>query len=274
MTTPTDTALDPLVAALRSLPPGTAGALSEGARLLVLTKKRDRLELRLQLSTGLGADPLLDALVCVPGDALLRTTVKSLARLGDFTRRELEYLEAMLAWSARVLSAPAPALKKRSAVSPARKAVRKLLEAATDGSAKEARRFLEEHSDTLATLADHEVAHIALDFLREDDVLVEVDWKDEEDFAWAATRRMEQLGLNAVAQELREARPGSTLPEQTATVAGLLQTVDYALTEIDDGSDSYSFVICSLARAHLVIESLRALGVTAKPVGGAGVAPT
>mgnify|MGYP003352246972 CR=1 FL=1 len=110
--------LSKLTQQMLTVAPGTEAVLDEGARAGRAVGADDRVDLflRMKLQSNASGDPLLHAMVSAPrdGGAPKLTKVTRGMRDRSFTRREQQYLDAMVAWAARRLpDAPRDDVAKR-----------------------------------------------------------------------------------------------------------------------------------------------------------------
>jgi hypothetical protein len=260
------TELNALASTLSRLPPATRGEFQDGDRLLRLSRPKNGIELELQL-LRMPDDPLLHAVIEMPAGTAQKPICKSKRSSTDssFRERELRYLDAMIIWAQRVLDRePAPELRVRKKNPPWRKHIRALIAAATLGAVAPAHRFFEEFSDALEDHQDDVRAHEALHFLRDEGVVIHLDWKEEGQLILLARETAKRKGMALVRNALQLCLEGGSIDEEMSKLVSALGPAGFALVNIDDDSDSYLFLIAPITRAQAAVQALAALGVGAQ----------
>jgi hypothetical protein len=260
------TELNALASTLRRLPPATRGEFRDGDRLLRLSRPKNGIELELKLLCMHDA-PLLHAVILVAAYTAPTFVCKSKrpATDGAFRQRELRYLDAMIIWAQRVLDLePAPVLLARKTNPPWRKHIRALIAAATLGAVAPAQRFFEECSDALADEQDDVRAREALYFLRDEGVVIHLDWKEEGQLILLARETAKRKGMELIRNALQRCLEGGSIDEEMSKLVSALGPAGFALVNIDDDSDSYLFLIAPITRAQAAVQALAALGVGAQ----------
>jgi hypothetical protein len=257
------TALLELADTLRRLPPTVIGEFRDGDRVLRLNRPKNGLALELKL-LRMHDDPLVHAVIELPAGGAQAPSCKSKRdnATNAFHQREQRYLDAMIAWAQRVLSAePAPTLFVRKANPPWKKHVRALIAAATLGAVAPARRFLEEFSEELEDADDSERASEALYFLREEGVAIHLDWKDDGELIPLSRETAKRKGMEPIRAALQQCVLGGSIEEEISRVASAIKPAGFALVGVNEGSDSYLLLIAPMEQANTAIKALAALGM-------------
>ena len=241
------------------------GEFRDGDRMLRISRAKNGLALELKL-LHMHEDPFVHALIEAAADPTQQASCKSKRHktASSFHQREQRYLDAMILWAQRVLSAePLPALFVRKANPPWKKHVRALIAAATLGATAPARRFLEEFSEELENADDSARASEALYFLRDEGVVIHLDWKEEGELIPLSRETAKRKCMEPVRAALQQCAVGESIDEEISKVAAAIEPAGFALVSVDEGSDSYLFLIAPLEQANAAIQALAALGMHA-----------
>lgn len=260
--------------AVRALPASVSGRHQDGLRHLTLRKAVGGARaVHLVLKQQYG-DDLLNVVVTVPVNMAEPAHVP---HGHHFRKREPQYLEAMLAWAARVL-ASAEGTQLQSVASKAvwQKPLKDFIGAVTGDRGSTARAFFQAHGNALEALDPASRGHEAVDFLTGRGWAVHLDWKDDEslaDLGLDLLRRQSPAAEAAVGVTLQALR--DSLGEQpdidafAEQVQAELQPHGFVLLQLDEGSDAYRFFLVPTDRFHAVQDALGMLGLAAPLVPAA-----
>jgi hypothetical protein len=248
--------------------PGAEAVFTEGVRVGRAIGSVDRVDLflRMKLQSDIDGAPLLYALVSAPRDGRAPSAKKVTRGLRDasFTRREQQYLDAMVAWAARVLpDAPRTDIGKRKP--PAWRAhIEFVLRQVVGGSAACVRACLDGQEDLLLEADASGRAQAMCEAMRDAGCLLQIDWNDDQDLVDAFAGLLEHAG---VPTRLREQVSDDGEAEVRAVVdaiAAQLATDGLHVLELVSGMDAYDFVVVRAAEVEAMMQALKALRVKTK----------
>ncbi len=261
--------LSKLTQQMLTVAPGTEAVLDEGARAGRAVGADDRVDLflRMKLQSNASGDPLLHAMVSAPRDGGAPKLTKVTRGMRDrlFTRREQQYLDAMVAWAARRLpDAPRDDVAKRKP--PAwRPPLEQVLRHVVGGGEACVRACLDGQEDLLQEADARARAAAMCEAMRDAGCLLQIDWNDDQDLVDAFASLLEQAGLPTRLREQvsddGEAEVGAVID----AIAGQLATAGLQVLELASDMDAHFFIIARAAEVEAMKKALKALRIKTKP---------
>jgi len=248
--------------------PGTEAVFEEGARVGRAIGADDRVDLflRMRLQSDIDGAPLLHALVSAPRDGGVPSAKKVARGMGErtFTRREQQYLDAMVSWAARVLpDAPRTDITKRKP--PAwRSHLEYVLRQVVGGGAACVRACLDGQEDLLHEAPAQARAEAMYEAMRQAGCLLQIDWNDDQDLVDAFATLLEQAGVPTRLREQVSDDGETEVGVVIDAIAAQLATAGLPVLELASDMDAYFFVVVRAAEVEAMKKSLKALRIKTK----------
>lgn len=248
--------------------PGTEAVFEEGARVGRAIGADDRVDLflRMRLQSDIDGAPLLHALVSAPRDGSVPSARKVKRGMRDlaFTRREQQYLDAMVAWAVRLLpDAPRTDIAKRKP--PAwRPHLEFVLRQVVGGGEARVRACFDGQEDLLQEADAQARAQAMCETMRSAGCLLQIDWNDDQDLVDAFATLLEQAGVPTRLREQVSDDGETEVGVVIDAIGAQLVTAGLQVLELASGMDAHFFVVVRAAEVEAMKKSLKALRIKIK----------